>query len=82
MKRRDFLKVGAIAASVLASAKVDSCAAAEESAASVKRYSEIGKTGLKMSDISCGCGSLPSPSLMLRAIDRGINYFDTAPDYG
>ncbi|MBF0553444.1 MAG: aldo/keto reductase [Nitrospirae bacterium] len=83
MKRRDFLKAGAVAAaaSALISPKADSYAA-EEGAASVKRYTEIGKTGLKMSDISCGCGSLPSASLVLRAIDRGINYFDTAPDYG
>ncbi|MEO5361429.1 MAG: aldo/keto reductase, partial [Nitrospirota bacterium] len=81
MRRRDFLKAGAVAAA--ASALISPAAsAAEENAGSVKRYTEIGKTGLKMSDISCGCGGLPSASLVLRAIDKGINYFDTAPDYG
>jgi predicted aldo/keto reductase-like oxidoreductase len=35
-----------------------------------------------MSDISFGTGGPPSSSMILRAIDRGINYFDTAPDYG
>jgi len=48
----------------------------------VQKYEEIGKTGLKMSDISFGTGGLPSASMVLRAVDRGINYFDTAPDYG
>ncbi|MBF0320358.1 MAG: aldo/keto reductase [Nitrospirae bacterium] len=84
MKRRDFLKAGTLAATAAAliSPKTG-LHAAEDSAASVKKYTEIGKTGLKMSDISCGCGgAFPSGSLMLRAIDRGINYFDTAPDYG
>ncbi|KWT86808.1 aldo/keto reductase [Candidatus Magnetominusculus xianensis] len=81
MRRRDFLKAGAVVAA--ASALISPAAsAAEETAGSVKRYTEIGKTGLKMSDISCGCGGLPSASLVLRAIDKGINYFDTAPDYG
>lgn len=51
-------------------------------AKAIRKYSPIGKTGLKMSDISFGCGKLPSPSLPERAFDMGINYFDTAPDYG
>ncbi|MBF0516597.1 MAG: aldo/keto reductase [Nitrospirae bacterium] len=81
MKRRDFLKAGAVAAAASAfiSPKVE---AGQENIASIKKYTEIGKTGLKMSDISCGCGGLPSASLVLRAIDKGITYFDTAPDYG
>jgi len=80
MKRRDFLK-----ASVLATAALTGPALAAEPGkekAKIKRYQEIGKTGLSMSDISYGTGGLPSASMILRAIDRGINYFDTAPDYG
>jgi predicted aldo/keto reductase-like oxidoreductase len=49
---------------------------------SIRSYGEIGKTGLRMSDISMGSSRLTSPSLLLRAIDRGINYIDTSPDYG
>jgi len=37
---------------------------------------------MRISDISFGAGRLPAASLVLRAVDRGINYFDTAPDYG
>lgn len=50
--------------------------------AQVKRYRPLGKTGMKVSDISFGGGQLPAGSLVLRAIERGVNYFDTAPDYG
>ncbi len=80
MKRRDFLKTSAITAAALAVSPLNVSAVKEKP--TVKRYNEIGKTGLKMSDISFGTGRLPSSSMVLRAIDRGINYFDTAPDYG
>jgi predicted aldo/keto reductase-like oxidoreductase len=80
MKRRDFLKTSAIAAAAITVSPLNISAAKEKP--TVKRYNEIGKTGLKMSDISFGTGRLPSSSMVLRAIDRGINYFDTAPDYG
>jgi len=49
---------------------------------SIQQYRQIGKTDLKMSDISFGAGKIPSPALAERAFDMGINYFDTAPDYG
>ena len=49
--------------------------------ARVRRYRPLGKTGFEMSDISFGCASLSDPAVARRAIDRGVNYFDTAPDY-
>ncbi len=81
MNRRDFLKIAAL---TTASATVVPPLHAETASAgpSVKSYRAIGKTGLKMSDISFGGGKLSVPSMVLRAIDSGINYFDTAPDYG
>lgn len=80
MERRDFLKTSALISAALAASPLEAVAAKDKP--TVKRYQEIGKTGLKMSDISFGTGRLPSSSMVLRAIDRGINYFDTAPDYG
>jgi len=47
----------------------------------IRKYTEIGSTGLRMSDISMGCGGLDNPYVVERALDLGINYFDTAPDY-
>ncbi len=34
-----------------------------------------------MSDISFGGGGITNPEVVARAVDRGINYFDTSPDY-
>jgi aryl-alcohol dehydrogenase-like predicted oxidoreductase len=80
MNRRDFMKTTAAAAAVFAASPLKTEAATERP--SVKKYREIGKTGLKMSDISFGTGKLSAASMILRAVDYGINYFDTAPDYG
>ncbi|HWR59914.1 MAG TPA: aldo/keto reductase [Thermodesulfovibrionales bacterium] len=80
IKRRDFLKVAALTTVATATSPLRVATGAETP--SVKSYRGIGKTGLKMSDISFGAGKLPAASLILRAVDSGINYFDTAPDYG
>ncbi len=80
MKRREFLKTSALATAAIASSPLHIEAGTDVPV--IRKYQELGKTGLKMSDISLGCGGLPSPSMVLRAIDRGINYLDTAPDYG
>ncbi len=80
MKRREFIQSSiAIPAAALGGA-VPAAAAEEE--ARVRRYRRLGRTEIEMSDISFGTGQLPSASMILRAVDKGINYFDTAPDYG
>ena len=80
MKRRDFLKMAAFSAAAVTTSPLH--AKADSDTPSVKSYRAIGKTGLKMSDISFGAGKLSAASMVLRAVDCGINYFDTAPDYG
>jgi len=80
IKRRDFLKMAALTTVTVASAPLGAETGAEIPV--VKSYRGIGKTGLKMSDISFGAGKLSAASMVLRAVDSGINYFDTAPDYG
>jgi aryl-alcohol dehydrogenase-like predicted oxidoreductase len=52
-------------------------------------YRTLGKTGLSVSMLGLGCGQILSKSdkyqegidLVRRAIDLGVNYFDTAPQY-
>jgi len=59
------------------------------------RYRQLGRTGLKVSEISFGCASLgqdyggrKAPSrkdairLLRKAYECGITFFDTAPSYG
>lgn len=81
MKRREFIK-SSVAIPAAAAMGVASDAQAKAEKARVASYRPLGRTDIRMSDISCGTGKLPSASLVLRAIDQGINYFDTAPDYG
>jgi len=44
-------------------------------------YRTLGKTGLKVSGVGCGIGLIPDPAVLVRAIDLGVNYFDTARMY-
>jgi aryl-alcohol dehydrogenase-like predicted oxidoreductase len=47
----------------------------------VARTRALGRTGFEMSDISFGCAGLSDPEVVRRAVERGVNYFDTSPDY-
>lgn len=49
--------------------------------ATVKEYRPLGRTGWRMSDISFGSSSLTDPDVLRLALDRGVNYVDTSPDY-
>jgi L-galactose dehydrogenase/L-glyceraldehyde 3-phosphate reductase len=56
------------------------------------KYRKLGKTGLNVSEIGFGCGNVgglfvrgtyeDQLNAMKRALELGINYFDTAPAYG
>ena len=55
-------------------------------------YRELGRTGLRVSRLGFGCGNVggliirgaPQERVhaVSRAMEAGINYFDTAPQYG
>jgi len=47
----------------------------------VKKYNPLGKTGFKVSDVSCGAISLFEPNVLRYAYECGVNYFDTAESY-
>jgi predicted aldo/keto reductase-like oxidoreductase len=57
----------------------------EWSGSRVVSYRRLGRTDAQVSDISIGSGAgtggRQTPAVVREAIDRGINYFDTAPDY-
>ena len=79
--RRDFLRWSA-AASALPFA-VPTMAAEVNRPGEVKRYNKLGRTGYEISDISFGSSNLRvgQEDLVHLAMDRGINYFDTAESY-
>ncbi len=79
--RRDFLRFGAGAALGLS---VGEALARETSATPtgrIARYVRLGRTDLKVSDISFGSASSADPALVTHALERGVNYFDTAESY-
>jgi predicted aldo/keto reductase-like oxidoreductase len=84
--RREFLKHSAIAG---VGAGLLPMLGARDAVASippgeVRRYSPLGKTGLKISDISFGGDRMRvgDEDIVRHAYERGINYFDTAETYG
>jgi len=55
--------------------------AQEASSIKIRKYNPLGKTGLKVSDVSCGAISFFEPNVLRYAYDLGVNYFDTAESY-
>jgi aryl-alcohol dehydrogenase-like predicted oxidoreductase len=45
-------------------------------------FRTLGKTGLKVTSVGCAAGSIPDPDILARALELGINYYDTARIYG
>ena len=58
---------------------------AEWASARIESYRRLGRTGFEVSDVSLGSGRIREDNggeeIARAAIDRGVNYFDTAPDY-
>ena len=79
--RRGFLRTGAAVSAALPFTR----AAANDLAqpGEVRRYATLGRTGLKISDVSFGSAGLRpgQEDLVHFALERGINYFDTAESY-
>ena len=82
--RREFLKRGVLAGVGVSILPLAGAAGASvEAAPHVRRYSTLGRTGLKISDISFGADRLTAgdEDLVRHAFDCGINYFDSADTY-
>ena len=88
MNRRAFLSglgfQGAAAAAALGGCKRDADARPPEvidPGTIDMKYRVLGRTGLKVSEVGFGAFPIDNPSVLDHAIDVGINYVDTAPDY-
>jgi uncharacterized protein len=83
--RRGFLSTGLVLPIVGMGAKIGlfrSDSPAGDNGAAVKLdYRTLGKTGLKVTTLGFGCMVTSDPSVITRAADVGINYFDTARVY-
>jgi predicted aldo/keto reductase-like oxidoreductase len=79
LRRRELLQQGValgVGSLVLGPAR-----SARAEAPAVRRYKRLGRTGLRISDISFGSSRSADPDLVRYALDRGVNYFDTAEGY-
>jgi predicted aldo/keto reductase-like oxidoreductase len=84
VNRREFLHTGAVAAVGLGlGPPAASAQATRRAGPHVRRYAILGRTGLRVSDISFGASRLGAGEgdLVRHALDQGINYFDTADSY-
>ena len=84
--RREFLSTGLSAGLALPILGATSAMALEpqsgKAAAPAKLdYRTLGRTGLKVTTVGMGCMITSDPSVITRAADLGINYFDTARGY-
>jgi uncharacterized protein len=87
--RREIVKLLALAASVPAIYEagkfLKECRSGRRAkgsgSAHILRYNELGKTGIKVSDIGFGIATTTDPQLLVDAYRRGINYFDISPIY-
>ena len=80
INRRDFLKVSSVTlAGLVAGAR--GIASAEEAAGGML-YRDLGKTGLKVSEIGMGTVTAAQPAAVQRAVDKGITLLHTCLGYG
>jgi uncharacterized protein len=85
--RRDFLALGlALPATALGSTALPGLPGSgaprpASAAAGGLTYRVLGKTGLKVTTVGFGCMITSDPSVIEKAADLGINYFDTARGY-
>ncbi|MEM7017695.1 MAG: aldo/keto reductase [Pseudomonadota bacterium] len=85
--RRQFLKLTAVAGASAGlstnTSRADTSGNSAKETPRVRTYRTLGRTGLKVSDISFGSSRLREgeEALVHHALDRGINYFDSAYGY-
>ncbi|KAA0893563.1 aldo/keto reductase [Oryzomonas rubra] len=87
MNRRTFIKAGMAGAATALIAPpafaeaLQQMAGPERSAFPAPVYRTLGRTGLKITVVSFGAMLTPEPEVIRVAIDRGVNYIDTARKY-
>lgn len=83
--RRDFLSAGLMLPVAGAAANLDFLNPEKPTPKIAKapklEHRTLGKTGLKVTSVGFGCMITSDPSVITRAADIGINYFDTARGY-
>lgn len=88
VNRRSFLRLGALTGAAaglpLTAAQAAQATSAKNSGPAIQDYVRLGRTEMKVSDISFGSFPLRQGEerVVHHAIEKGVNYFDTAESYG
>ena len=77
--RREFLKAGSVGLTMAAAAP-NWLAAGQHSGSSLE-YRVLGRTGLRVTTVSMGCGQNSAEEVLAAAVDRGVNWLDTGHSY-
>ncbi len=78
ISRRSFLRISGSGAAGLG---LNLSGRASETTPRIGEFRLLGKTGLRISDIGCGCINLFNTGILRYAFDGGVNHFDTAEGY-
>ena len=70
-----------VSRNVKAEPKTSSTAQQQGSAIKIQKYNNLGNTGIKVPDVSCGAISFFEANVLRYAYDLGVTYFDTAESY-
>jgi len=88
VSRRNFFKAltsGVLGISLAKNARpsLKNTGAAQSGSSPIKiqKYNTLGKTGIKVPDVSCGAISFFEPNVLRYAYELGVTYFDTAEGY-
>ena len=79
--RRDFLSAGLLTSVAGFASAPSAWAQAEPHSTKGLSYRVLGKTGFKVTSVGFGCMVTSDASVIERAADIGINYFDTCRGY-
>ncbi len=79
--RRDFLSAGLLTSVAGIASTSNAWAQAEPHSTKGLSYDVLGKTGFKVTRVGFGCMITSDASVIARAADIGINYFDTSRGY-
>lgn len=90
MERRQFIKRSLVAGGMLTVSGLNYGNKFVNPGSKEIKYNTLGRTGVKVSQIGYGCGPLGWDTttqdevnqLITKAVELGINYIDTAPNYG
>jgi predicted aldo/keto reductase-like oxidoreductase len=84
VSRRGFLRstgAAVVGGTVISGAAPGSASEGRLQQAGIREYRTLGRTGFEVSDISFGTGNLDNANVLAVALDKGMNYIDTAEHY-